>query len=132
MVLWNFIVWDSCCLKTWGMWIPDMNLYVYMWDAITCDVDDIEMRWLMVLMMVLKWDDCWCWWWRWDEMNDDVDDDIKKIWCWCWWCHSDEMMLMLMMSSWWMYVVYVHGGTVTSWISLEREGEHLEFLTIHG
>ena len=35
-----------------GMWISDMNLYVYMWNEIACDVDEIEMRW------------CWC---HWDE-----------------------------------------------------------------
>ena len=59
--------------------------------------DDIEMRWY------------WCWWWYWDEMIVDVDDDIEMGWHWCSWCHWDEMLLMLMMSSWWMYVAYVHG-----------------------
>ena len=27
------------------MWIPSMSLYVFMWNVIACDVDDIEMRW---------------------------------------------------------------------------------------
>ena len=38
------------------MWISGLSLYVYMWNVIACDVDDIEMRWL------------------------DVDDDIEMRW----------------------------------------------------
>ena len=69
------------------------------WDEMIIDIDDdIDMRWY------------WCWFWYWDEMIVDVDDDIEIGWHWCWWWDWDEMMLMLMMSSWWMYVVYVHGG----------------------
>ena len=57
---------------------------------------------MLMLIMTLKWDDV--------DVDVDDDDDIEMGWCWCWWRYWDEMMLMLMMSSWWMYVVYVHGG----------------------
>ena len=35
---------------------------------IACDVDDIEMRWLLTLMVTLRWDDI------------DDDDDIEMRW----------------------------------------------------
>ena len=57
-----------------------------------------EMMLMLMLMMILRWNDV------------GVDDDIEMRWCWCWWCHWDKKLLMLMMSLWWMYVVYVHGG----------------------
>ena len=55
------------------MWIPDMKLYVYMWNVITDDVnadDNIDMRWR------------WCWWWYWDEMifmQVWLDLDLKSL-----------------------------------------------------
>ena len=42
---------------------------------------------LLVMLIILRWNDCWCWWWHWDEM-----------------------MLMLTMSLRWMHVVHVHEG----------------------
>ena len=108
-------------MKTQGMWIPVMSLYMYMWNAIACDVDDIEMRWwwccwwywnemMLMLMKTLGWNNCWCGWWHWDEMilmlmitlrwddvDVDVDDDIEMRWCWCWQCHWDECMLFMYM-----------------------------------
>ena len=42
------------------------------------------------------------------------------------------MMLMLIMSSWWMYVVYVHGGC-SDLLDIPGEGRgSLRILTIHG
>ena len=117
------------------MWIPGMSLYMYMWNAIACDVDDIEMRWwwccwwywnemMLMLMKTLGWNNCWCGWWHWDEMilmlmitlrwddvDVDVDDDIEMRWCWCWQCHWDECMLCMCI-----------GGAVTC-LSIPGEGK---------
>ena len=51
------------------MWIPHMNLYAYMWNEIVDVDDDIEMRWLLMLMKILRWDDI------------DVDDIIMMDVC---------------------------------------------------
>ena len=79
-----FLKYKSCyitnCYYIWFMLsegLGNVNLIheltcIYMWNETVCDVDDdIEMGWLLVLMMILGWDDCW--WWYWDEMIVGID-----------------------------------------------------------
>ena len=83
VVLW-FMICDVCDLKIWGMWIPGM-CYMYI----------CEMRLLVMLTMILRWDDLMLMIiLRWNDV-----DDIKMRWYWCWWCHCDGCMLWMYMGS---------------------------------
>ena len=87
------VVWDLCCLKTWGMWILGMKfICIY----VECDYWWYWWHWdkmMLMLMIILIWDD----------VDVDVYDNIDMRWCWWWYRY--EMMLMLMLSLW-----YVHWG----------------------
>ena len=47
----TLVVWDLCCLKTWGVRITYIIfICIYTWNAIIDDIDKIAMKW------------CWCLW----------------------------------------------------------------------
>ena len=102
----------------------------YMRFVLSKDPGNVNFRHEFIFMYV-ECDFLWCWW-HWTEMMlmlmiiliwVDVDDDIEMrwCWCWCWWCYCDGCMLCMYMEVQW-----------PCWISLDREGDCLEFLTIHG
>ena len=84
MITWIVVVWDLCCLKTWGVWIRGTK-FIFLY--VECDnwwrwwhIDEMMLMFMIMLIGddVDVYDNV-----IWDYVDVDVYDNVDMRWCWC-------------------------------------------------